>query len=89
MAVLVVMEEMAATQVEAVMLDLEEPFESLFPKPTRISLCSVVPPSILAEQGVQQGNQGEEVSLFSVISPCPLSIISFSNRQWRKGWGRR
>ena len=88
MAVLVVMEEMAETQVKAVMVDLEEPFESLLPKPTRISLCSVVPLRILAEEGVQQGHQGPEASLFGVILPRPLSEINFS-RPWRKGWGRR
>ena len=37
MALLVVTEEMAVTQVKAVMVDLEEQFESLFPKPTLIS----------------------------------------------------
>ena len=52
MAVLVVMEEMAVTQVKAVMVDLEEPFEYLLPTPTLISLCSVVPSSILVEEGV-------------------------------------
>jgi hypothetical protein len=41
MAVLVATEEMAVTQVQAVMLDLEEPFKSLFPKPILISLLSV------------------------------------------------
>ena len=72
MAVLVVTEEMAVTQVKAVMADLEEPFESLLPKPTLISLCSVAPSSILAEKGVQQGNQGWEASLFRVILPRPV-----------------
>ena len=43
MAVLVVTEEMAVTQVKAVMVDLEEPFKSLLPKLTLISLFSVVP----------------------------------------------
>ena len=49
MAVLVATEEMAVTQLKVVMLDLEEPFESLFPKPTLIFLCSVVPSIVLAE----------------------------------------
>jgi hypothetical protein len=89
MAVLVVTEEMAVTRVKAVMVDLKEPFESLLPKPTLISLCSVVPSSILAEKGVQQGNHGSEASLFRVILPRPLSEINFSIRLWRKGWGRR
>jgi hypothetical protein len=88
MVVLVEMEEMAVTQVKAVMLDPEEPFESLFPKPTLISLCSVVPSIVLAEEGVQQGNQGSEVSLFRVILLHPPSKINFSIRQWRKGRGR-
>ena len=88
MAVLVAMEEMAVTQVKAVMVDLEEPFESLFPKTTLISSCSVVPSIILAEEGVQQGNQESEVSLFRVILLRPLSKINFSIRQWRKGRGR-
>ena len=52
MVALVATEEMAVTQVKAVMVDLEEPFECLFPKPTLISLCSMVPPTILAEEGV-------------------------------------
>ena len=43
MSVMVVTEEMAVTQVKALMVDLEEPFKSLLPKPTLISLCSVVP----------------------------------------------
>ena len=43
MAVMVVTEEMAVTQVQAVMVDVEEGFESVLPKPTLISLCSVVP----------------------------------------------
>jgi len=91
MAVLVAMEEMAVTQVEVAMLDLEEPFESLFPKPTLIFLflCSVVPSIVLAEAGVQQGNQGSEASLFRVILPHPLSEINFSISYWRKGWARR
>ena len=53
MAVLVAMEEMAMTQVKVVTVVLEVPFEFLFPKPTLISLCSMVPPSILPEEGVQ------------------------------------
>jgi hypothetical protein len=91
MAILVATEEMAVTQVKAVMVDLEEPFESLFPKPTLISLRSVtvVPLIILAEEGVQQGYQGSEASLFRVILLRPLSKINFSIRRWRKGWGRR
>ena len=54
MAVLVATEEMAVMQVKAVMVDLEEPFESLLPKPTLISLSSVavVPSIILVEEGV-------------------------------------
>jgi hypothetical protein len=89
MAVPVVTEDMAVTQVKAVMVDLEEEFESLFPKPTLISLCSVVPPNILAEKGVQQGNRGKEVSLFRAILPRPLSEINFSIRKLEEGWGRR
>jgi hypothetical protein len=91
MAVLVATEEMAVTQVKAVMVDLEEPFESLFPKPTLISLRSVtvVLSIILAEEGVQQGNQGSEASLFRFILLRPLSEINFSNRHWRNGWERR
>jgi hypothetical protein len=81
MAVLVVTEEMAVTQVMAVMVDLEEPFKSLLPKPTLISLCSVVPSSILSEGGVQQGHQGLEVNLFRVILPRPLSEINFPIRR--------
>ena len=72
MAVVVVTEEMAVMQVKAVMVDLEEPFEFLLQKPTLISLCSVVPSIILVEEGVQQGNQGPEASLFKVILPRPL-----------------
>ena len=64
MAVLVVLEEMAVTQGKAVMVVLEELFESLLPKPILISSCSVVQSNILAEEGVQQGNQGSEASLF-------------------------
>ena len=41
MAVVVVTEEMAVTRVKVVMVDLEEPFESLLSKPTLISLCSI------------------------------------------------
>jgi hypothetical protein len=91
MAILVATEEMAVTQVKAVMVDMEEPFESLLPKPTLISLSSVVvlPSIILVEEGVQQGNQGSEASLFRVILPRPLSEINFSIRHRRKGWGRR
>jgi len=91
MAVMVAPEEMAVTQVRAVMVDLEEPFESLFPKPTLISLRSVrvVQLIILAERGVQQGNQGAEASLFRVILPRPLSEINFFIRLWRKRWARR
>ena len=37
MALLVATEEMVVTQVKALMVDLEEPFESLFPKMTLIS----------------------------------------------------
>ena len=83
MAVLVATEEMAATQVQAATVDLEEPFESLFPKPTLISLRSVtvVPSSILTEEGIQQGHQGSEASVFRVILPCTLSEINFSLRQ--------
>ena len=88
MAVVVVTEEMAVTQVKAVMVDVEEGFESVLPKPTLISLCSVVPSSILAEVGVQQGYQGSEASLFRVILPRPLSEINFSIRCWRSGWER-
>ena len=51
MAVEVAVEEMAVTQVEAVMVDPEEGFESLFSKPTLISLCSLVPSKMLAEKG--------------------------------------
>ena len=91
MVVLVVMEEMAVTQVKEVMVDLEEQFESLFPKLTLISLSSVavVPSNILEEEGVQQGNQGSEASLFRVILLHHLSEIKFSIRHWRKWWGRR
>jgi hypothetical protein len=66
MAVLVATEETAVTQVQAVMVDLEEPFESLFPKPTLISLHSVtvIPLIIAAEEEVQQENQESEASLF-------------------------
>ena len=64
MAVLVVTEEMAVTLVKAVTLVLEETFKSLLPKPTLISLCSVVSAGILAEEGVQQGFQGSEASPF-------------------------
>jgi len=69
MAVMVATEEMAVTQVQAVMVDREEPFESLFPKPTLISLRSVavVPSIFLPEEGVLRGNQGSEASLFRVI----------------------
>ena len=51
MVVEVVTEEMAVTQVEAVMVDMEEKFDSLFPKPTLISLClcSMVPSIFLGE----------------------------------------
>jgi hypothetical protein len=54
MAVLVATEEMAVMQVKAVMVDLEEPFEFLFPKPTLIFFGSVteVLSIILAEEGV-------------------------------------
>jgi hypothetical protein len=89
MAVQVATEEMAVTQVEAVMVDLEELFESLFTKPTLISLCSLVPSIILPEKGQEQGYQGWEVSLFRIILPHLLSEINFSIRRWRKGWGRR
>jgi hypothetical protein len=89
MAVVVVTEEMAVTRVKVVMVEMEESFKSLLPKPTLISLCSVVPPSILAEEGVQQGNQGKEASLFRVFLPHPMSEINFSIRHWRKGWERR
>ena len=88
MVVLVAEEEMAVTQVVAVMVDLEDPFEFLFPKPTLISLCSMVPPTILPEEAVQQVNQGSEASLFRIILPSPLSEINFSIRQWRKRWAR-
>jgi hypothetical protein len=69
MAVLVATEEMAVTQVKAVMVPLEETFESLFPKPTLISFGFVteVLSTILAEEGVRQGAQGLEASLFVVI----------------------
>jgi hypothetical protein len=89
MEILVATEELAVTQVKAVMVEMEEPFKSLFLKPTLISLCSLVPPNVPAEGGVQQGNQGSEVSLFRVILPRPLSEMIFSIRHWRKGWGRR
>jgi hypothetical protein len=54
MAVLVATEEMGVMQVKAAMVDLEEPFESLFPKPTLISFGSVteVLSIILAEARV-------------------------------------
>ena len=67
MAVMVVTEDMAVTQVKAVMVELEEEFESLFPIPTLIFFFSVVQPNILVEKGVQQGNWGKEVSLFRAI----------------------
>jgi len=91
MAILVATEEMAATQVKAVMLDVEELFESLFPKPIHISLSSVVvvPSVILAEREVQQGNQESEASLFRVILLRPLSEIHFSIRHWRMWWERQ
>ena len=89
MANLVAMEELAVTQVKAVTVAVEEPFKSLFSKPTLISSSSLVPPIVRAEGGVQQGNQGPEASLFRVILPCPLSEINCSIRRWRKGWGRR
>ena len=74
MAVPVVTEEMAVMQVEVVMVDLEEPFKSLFSKPTLILLCSLVPSNMLAEEGAQQGNQGSEVGLFLVILPPTSSV---------------
>ena len=91
MVELVVPEEMAVTQVQAVMVDLEEPFESLFPKPILISLRSVtvVPSIIMVEEGVQQEHQEEEASLLRVILSRPLSEINFSIRPWRKRWARR
>ena len=88
MAVVVAMEDVAVTQAEVVMEDLEEAFESLSPKPTLISLYSMIPPSILAEEEVQQGDQGWEASLFRFILPYPLSKINFFVRRWRKGRGR-
>ena len=88
MAVLVATEEMAVTQVKAVMAGLEDLFESLFPKPTPISLCSMVPTRILPEEGVQQGDQGSEASFFRIILSFPLSEINSSIRQWRKRWER-
>ena len=89
MANLVAKEELAATQVQAVMVEMEEPSKSLLSMPTPISLCSLVPLIVLAEGGAQQGNQGSEASLFRVILPRHLSEINFSIRHWRKGWGRR
>ena len=89
MAVLVATGDMAVTQVKAVMVDLEDPFESRFPKSTLISLFYVVLQSILAEEGAHRGIQGLEASLFNVILPRSLSKINFSIRYWRKGWGRR
>ena len=86
MAIMVVTEEMAATQVKAVMVDLEEGFKSLLTKLTLISLCSVVNSTILAEEGVQQGYQGSEVSFFRVILPRPLSEINLSIRLCRTRW---
>ena len=88
MAVLVATGEMAVTQVKVVMVDLEDPFVFLFPKPTLISLCSMVPTRILPEEGVQQGDQGSEASFFRIILSFPLSEINFSIRQWRKRWER-
>ena len=69
MAEKVVTEEMAVTQVKAVMVDLEEPFKSMFPKPTLISFGFVteVLSIILAEKRVRQGGQGLEASHFIVI----------------------
>ena len=66
MAVLVATEEMEVTQVKADTVDLEEPFESLFPKPTLISFGSAteVLSIILAEEGVWQGGQALEASFF-------------------------
>ena len=58
MAVMVVAEDMAVTQVEAVMVEPEEEFEFVFPKPTLISFFSVVLTIILAGKGVQQGIWG-------------------------------
>jgi len=52
MAILVAREELAVTQVMAVMVEMEEPFKSLFSKPTLISLSSLVPPIVRAEEGV-------------------------------------
>ena len=91
MAVLVATEEMAVMQVQAVMLDLVEPFEFLFPKSTLISLRSVtaVPSIFLPEEGVQKENQGSEASFFRIILPRPLSEINLSIRRRRKGWRRR
>ena len=40
MANLVAKEELAATQVQAVMVEMEEPSKSLLSMPTPISLCS-------------------------------------------------
>ena len=77
MVVLAAREEMVVTQVKAVMVEMEETFESPFPKPTLISLCSMVQPRILAEKGVYQGIAGSQASLFSVILPR-LSKINFS-----------
>lgn len=88
MAVMVVTEDMAVTQVKAVMVELEEQFESLFPMPTLIFFFSVVQPNILVEKGVLQGNWGKEVTLFRAILPRCLSEINFSTRFWRNGWGR-
>ena len=94
MAVLVATEEMVVTLVKVVMVDREELFESLFRKPTLISLCSMVPRSTLVEEEVQKGNQGLEVSHYRIIFKlqclaCPLSEINFSIRFWGKRWGRR
>jgi len=85
MATLEATEEMAVTQVQAVMLDPEEQFESLFRKPILISLSSVVvvPSVILPEEGVQQGSEESEASLFRVILLGPRSEINFSIRHWR------
>jgi len=91
MAALVATEEMVVTPVKAVMVDPEEQFKSLFPKPTLISLRSVtvVPSIILAEEGVQRGFQGMEASLFRIILLRLLSEINFSVRLWRTWWERR
>ena len=91
MAVLVAAEEMEVTQVQAAMLGVEEPFESLFRKPILISLSSVamVPSVILVEEGVQQGNQELEASLFRVILLRLLSEIEFFIRHGRIRWVRR